>query len=124
GEPTEVEPFAQGRPGFGFELGFGIGGDDAEGIGEGGEGPEDDDGDEGGLADAVAGCDGDLNGFVEVDYAVTQGGEDPDLPRVEDVEFKGGTGFAPGECAEGKGIGVVGDRGEPGDQFGGHGGVG
>src|SRR5258705_2605794 len=63
GEPAEVEPLAHGGPGFGFQLGFGIGGDDAKGIGGGHEGPEGDHGDEGGFADAVAGGGGELDGF-------------------------------------------------------------
>lgn len=60
----EIEPLAKFRPGLSLELGFGIGCDDAAGIRRGGEGPEDDPADAGGLADAVAGSSADLDCFV------------------------------------------------------------
>ncbi len=85
GEPAEVEPLAEGGPGFGLQLGFGVGGDDAEGVGESGEGPEDDDGHQGGFADAMARGHCDLDGLFEVQDAIADCAEDPDLPGVEDV---------------------------------------
>ena len=40
GEEAKVEPFTKFGPRFGFELGFGVGGDHSAGVGECAEGPE------------------------------------------------------------------------------------
>ena len=53
---TEPVPLLDGRPGLGFQLNVGVGGDRAARIGPGRHQPEDDPGYQGALADTMARC--------------------------------------------------------------------
>ena len=104
----EVVPLAKFGPGFGFELGFGVGGDDSFGVGEGGDPPEDDPRNAGGFANTVAAGSGFLDGLGRSEEAVADAAEEGLLPVFRTCFMFEPRRFGPPrEGTHNEGIGIV-----------------
>ena len=118
GEEAKVEPLAEFGPSFGFELGFGVGGDYTTGVREGTEGPEGELGDGCGLGDAVARGDRFLNGGVNVDKTIADSIHKVRGPLFWTFGvFKNCAGLAPWESTHHKGEWVALDGCQPCEEF-------
>ena len=111
-------PTTELDPGLRFELGLGVGGDDADRIGPGVHAPFDDPGDQRRLANAVAGGGGFLDYLVRRGKAIADAGQLLALPRFGAGKvLESGVGHAPRERAEDIGEWVVGDGTQPVDEI-------
>ena len=108
GEEAKVEPFAEFGPSFSFKLSFGVGGDDSASIREGAERPHGNLRDGCGFGDAVARCNGFLDGGVGVDQAIANSVHEFAGPFLRAIGgFKHSPGLAPRIRAHGEGKGIA-----------------
>ena len=121
-EEAEVEPTAEFGPGLRLKLHFSVGGDDTLGIRVSHHGPEEDHGDKGGFANAVAGRGGALHCRLGGEQAEAEVFKDLTLPfERSGIVGENSAGATPRECTEAERERVVADGGEPGDEFSVHG---